>query len=62
MTEHLALAREMVQARKHFMKRIRLLRKHKIYRQRKGDHRVFMLFLPYWYVLILQEKKKRNGI
>jgi glycosyltransferase involved in cell wall biosynthesis len=44
-TEHLALAREMVQARKHFMKRIRLLRKHKIYRQRKGDHRVFMLFL-----------------
>ena len=44
-TEHLALAREMEQARKHFMKRIRLLRKHKIYRQRKGDHRVFMLFL-----------------
>lgn len=42
---NLILAREMTTARKHFIRRVKMLKKHKIYRQRKGDHKVFMCFI-----------------
>ncbi len=44
-TEKMALARELLESRRSFIKRWRLVRRGEIYRQRKNDDRIFRLIL-----------------